>query len=92
MELVPVYIRHSRNASPLPADRTLLMARLAAARRRAKLGQDQIDHQRQVIATLFANGSDIDEAENRLRVYEKLHDKYLADIQRILNALDDVLH
>src|SRR5947208_16751365 len=67
---------------------TLWIARLEAAKRRAKLGQDQIDRQRIVVATLFATGSETTEAENRLRVLEKLHKKYLADIERILNALE----
>jgi hypothetical protein len=67
---------------------TALIARLEAAKRRAKLGQDQIDRQRMVVATLFASGSETTEAENRLRIYEKLHDNYLADVERILNALN----
>lgn len=66
----------------------LWIARLEAAKRRAKLGQDQIDRQRIVVATLFATGSETAEAENRLRVLEKLHNNYLADIERILNALE----
>jgi hypothetical protein len=66
---------------------TALIARLEAAKRRAKLGQEQIDRQRMVVATLFASGSETTEAENRLRIYEKLHDGYLADVERILNAL-----
>lgn len=69
-------------------DRSLLMARLEAARRRAHLGQDQIDQQRMIVATLFAEGSEITEAENRLRVYQRLHKNYLSDINRLLNALD----
>jgi hypothetical protein len=69
-------------------DHPLLIARLASAKRRVKLGQDQIDRQRMVVATLFAAGSETTEAENRLRVYEKLHRRYLVDMERILIALD----
>jgi multidrug resistance efflux pump len=69
-------------------EQTQLMARLEAAKRRAKLGQDQIDRQRMVVATLFASGEEITEAENRLRVYEKLHERYLVDVERILIALN----
>jgi hypothetical protein len=69
-------------------EHTALLARLEAARRKAKLGQDQIDQQRMIIARLFSAGADTTEAENRLRVYEKLHDRYLGDIERILDALE----
>jgi hypothetical protein len=69
-------------------EHTALLARLEAAKRRARLGQDQIDQQRIVVARLFSTGSDTTEAENRLHVYEKLHDRYLADIERILDALE----
>ena len=68
-------------------ENTALIGRLEAARRRAKLGQDQIDRQRMVIATLFSARAEATEAENRLRVYEKLHDNYIADIERILRAM-----
>ncbi len=71
-------------------EHNLLLARLAAAKRKAKLGQDQIDRQRLVVATLFATGAEIAEAENRLHVYQKLHDRYLDDVQRALVALDTV--
>lgn len=69
-------------------ERTELIERLEAAKRRAKLGHDQIDRQRMAIAALFASGSETTEAENRLRVLEKLHDDYVADMNRILDALD----
>jgi hypothetical protein len=72
-------------------EHTLLMARLAAAKRRVKLGQDQIDRQRMVVARLFANGADTTEAENRLRVCEKLHDRYRLDMERILIALKSAM-
>ena len=65
-----------------------LLGRLEAAKRRAKLGQDQIDRQRMVVATMFADGDEITEAENRLHVYQKLHDRYLFDMERILFALE----
>jgi hypothetical protein len=71
-------------------EHTQLMVRLEAAKRRAKLGQDQIDRQRMVVATLFASGEEITEAENRLRVYEKLHERYLFDVERILIALNTI--
>ncbi len=67
------------------------MARLEAAKRRAKLGQDQIDCQSRLIATLFATGSEIEEAENRLRVYQKLQKKYAADVERIADVLEHTL-
>lgn len=70
----------------------LLSARLETAKRRAKLGQDQIDRQRLVVAALFATGAEIVEAENRLHVYQKLHDRYLDDVRRILIALDETPH
>jgi multidrug resistance efflux pump len=74
----------------LPRERASLMARLEVAKRRAKLGQDQIDSQQKLIATLFAGGSEgeeFDEAENRLRVYQRLQKNYVADVERIANAL-----
>jgi len=71
-------------------EQNALLARLEVAKRRAKLGQDQIDHQRLVVASLFAAGAETTEAENRLRVYQKLHDRYLGDVERILIALDTV--
>jgi hypothetical protein len=71
-------------------EHTLLASQLEAARRRAKLGQDQIDRQRMVVATLFAEGAETAEAENRLRVYERLHGDYLVDVERILIALDTI--
>ena len=70
-------------------DRTRLLARLERAKRIARLGQDQIDQQAMMVATLFAEGSEVTEAENRLHVYQKLHDRYVSDINRILNTLDD---
>jgi hypothetical protein len=97
MESVHAYVRHSRAAAALPRERSLpmerttLMGRLAAAKRRAKLGQDQIDQQRQLIATLFATGSDIEEAENRLHIYQKLQLNYVADVERIEEVLERTL-
>ena len=94
MESVHAYVRHSRAAAALPRERslprerTLLLARLETAKRRAKLGQDQIDRQNKLIATLFATGSDLEEAENRLHVYQRLQRNYVADIQRIADALE----
>ena len=70
-------------------EHSLLSARLEAAKRRAKLGQDQIDRQRLVVATLFATGTETAEAENRLRVFEELHHRYIDDMRRILIALDE---
>lgn len=64
------------------------MDRLAAAKRRAKLGQDQVDRQAKLVATLFATGADLEEAENRLHVYQKLQKTYDADVQRIAEALE----
>lgn len=64
------------------------MARLDAARRRAKLGQDQIDRQSRLVATLFASGAELEEAENRLRVYQKLQKYYEADADRIAEILE----
>jgi hypothetical protein len=72
-------------------EHTQLIARLDAAKRRVRLAQDQIDRQRMVVATLFASGADTTEAENRLRVCEKLHDRYLADKERILIALNSAI-
>ena len=64
-----------------------LIERLELAKRRAKLGQEQVDHQRMVIATLFATGSEITEAENRLRVLKRLHGNYRADLDRLLDGV-----
>lgn len=69
-------------------DRTHLQARLERAKRIARLGQDQVDQQAMTVATLFAEGAEVTEAENRLHVYQKLHDRYVSDINRILNTLD----
>lgn len=69
-------------------ERTVLVAQLEAAKRKARLGQDQIDRQQRTVVTLFAAGSETAEAENRLHVLERLHDHYLADISRIQNTLD----
>jgi hypothetical protein len=69
-------------------DREYLMARLDAARRRAKLGQDQVDRQSRLIATLFASGGELEEAENRLHVYQKLQKNYEADVAWIADALE----
>jgi len=69
-------------------EQTSLYGRLQAAKRRAKLGQAQIDRQRMVVATLFAAGDEITEAENRLHVYQKLHARYVFDIERILFSLE----
>jgi hypothetical protein len=69
-------------------ERDELIERLEMARRRVKLGQDQIDHQHMAIATLFAEGSEIEEAENRLRVYQRLQNNYVGDMRRILYALE----
>jgi hypothetical protein len=71
-------------------ERAELIERLEIARRRVKLGQDQIDQQHMTIATLFAEGSEITEAENRLRVYQKLQNNYVGDMRRILHGLDDM--
>jgi multidrug resistance efflux pump len=65
-----------------------LIARLDAAKRRVKLGQDQIDRQSRLVATLFATGGELEEAENRLRVYQKLQRHYVADVERIADALE----
>jgi hypothetical protein len=97
MESVHAYVRHSRSAAALPKERRLprerplLEARLDAAKRKIKLGQDQIDRQRQVIAALFATGSDIEEAENRLHVYQRLQKIYVAELARIADALEHML-
>jgi hypothetical protein len=64
------------------------MARLAAAKRRVKLGQDQVDRQSRLVASLFATGSELEEAENRLHVYQRLQRSYIADVQRIADALE----
>ena len=58
------------------------------AKRRVRLGQDQIDHQHMTIATLFAEGAEIEEAENRLRVYQRLQNNYVGDVRRIMHALE----
>ncbi len=94
MQLAQHHVRHSAGVpqplreSALPRDRELLIARLDAARRRVKLGQDQIDHQSRLIATLFAAGGELEEAENRLHVYQKLQRNYVADVERIADALE----
>jgi|SRR5262245_4176708 len=67
-----------------------VLARFEVAKRRVKLGRDRIDRQRRAIATLFATGADTAEAENRLHLYERLQDKYLVDIERLLNSLESV--
>jgi hypothetical protein len=64
-----------------------LTEKLELAKRRAKLGQEQVDHQQMVIATLFASGSEITEAENRLRVLQRLESIYRADLDRLLNGV-----
>ena len=69
-------------------ERTELTQHLDAAKRKAKLVQDKIDRQRVIVATLFANGSDTTEAENRLIALQKNHDDHLDDANRILNALE----
>ena len=73
-------VRHMENP--------FLQARLESAKRKAKLGQSQIDRQQLVVANLFAEGAQIDEAENRLHIYQRLHDRYVADMERILFALE----
>jgi hypothetical protein len=94
MESVQAYVRHSRaSVAPpreraLPGERASLVARLEVAKRRAKLGQDQIDRQQKLIATLFATGSEIEEAENRLHVYQRLQKNYVAYVERIAEALE----
>lgn len=67
-----------------------VLARFELAKRRVKLGRDRIDRQRRVIATLFATGADTAEAENRVHLYERLQDKYLADMERLSNSLESV--
>jgi hypothetical protein len=93
MESVHAHVRHSRAAAALPRGRSLpreraaLLARFEVAKRRAKLGQDQIDQQSRLVATLFATGGEIEEAENRLHVYQRLQKKYVGEVQRIADAL-----
>ena len=69
-------------------DRNELMQHLDAAKRRAKLVEEKVDRQRETVARLFAEGSDITEAENRLRALQHNQLGHLADANRFLNALN----
>lgn len=78
----------NRNPAVHQMRQTALRERLAAAQRKAKLGQDLVDRQTMVVATLFAAGEETTEAENRLRVLQKHENDYIADVKRILDALE----
>ena len=77
----------NRNPAVHQMGQTALRERLAAAQRKAKLGQDLVDRQTMVVATLFAAGEETTEAENRLRVLQKHENDYLADVKKISDAL-----
>ena len=65
-----------------------LKALLEAAKRKAVLDQEQIERQKQIIAVLVASGSETTDARSQLRTLEEIQDGHLADMERILNALD----
>jgi hypothetical protein len=64
------------------------MEQLEAAKQKAQLDQKQIDRQKLVIQTLTLTGSETSQARSHLRMLEEAQDRLLADMMRILNALD----
>jgi hypothetical protein len=64
------------------------MEQLEAAKQKAQLDQKQIDRQKLVIQTLTLTGSETSRARSHLRMLEEAQDRLLADMMRILNALD----
>ena len=70
-------------------ERTALLVDLEAAQRRAEQNEIYITRQKQGIAALAAAGANTREAEKILQTLEETHSCNLADMQRILNKLDD---
>ena len=68
--------------------RAVLTEQLEAAKQKAKLDQEQIDRQKQVIETLTSTGSETAEALRDLRTLEEAQDNHLSEMEQILNALD----
>jgi len=65
-----------------------LLQALAAAKRRAHKSKAIVDFQRHAISKLIGLGKDTAEAESVLQPFEKAEADDLAEMQRILNALD----
>lgn len=68
--------------------RAALAEELESAKQKAKLDQRLIDRHKLVIETLTLTGSETADALRHLRSLEELQDSHLADMERILNALD----
>jgi hypothetical protein len=70
-------------------DRKALLERLAAAIGHCKQGKAQIARQTQIIAQLAALGADTAHAKEILASFEQTLSCHFADLQWILNALDE---
>ena len=70
-------------------ERAILLEHLEVAREYAEKGRLYIARQKQGIAALAAASADTSDAERILQILEMAQSCHLADMQRILNELDD---
>ena len=69
-------------------ERTILLEHLTTARLSIERAQMLVARQKQVIAVLAAAGEDTGVDERILQTLEETQSGHLAEMQRILNALD----
>ena len=73
-------------------DKAALLRHLEEARREADRGDGLIEAQRGIVASLKAAGGDARAAENALDAMEQTQNLRLAEIDRLLDALDEKTH
>jgi hypothetical protein len=70
-------------------DKAALLRHLEEVRKRALRSEGLIEAQRRVVASLAAIGGNTLEAQNTLDAMEQAQKLQLAEIDRLLNALDE---
>ena len=68
-------------------NRRTLLERLFEAQKYADRGDELIDEQKRIIATLKATGADVREAEKTLKAFEQSQARRLREIESIMEKL-----